>query len=77
VHVDTVNGRVTLYGKVVPSTNKEWVTTRDDIIRRDIKTALKTHPALKHVNVDVKSGTVRLAGTVESDWEPTRCDDCA
>jgi hyperosmotically inducible protein len=58
--------------QVVPTTNKEWVNTKDDIIRRDIKTALKTRPELKHVDVDVKSGSVRLSGTVASDWQSLR-----
>ena len=54
---------------MVPTAVKQEVAAKDADISRDLKLKLKDRAALKDVTADVKNGTVRLTGTVQSGWD--------
>lgn len=68
--VKTVEGvqRIENELQVVPNVAAEKVEARDDAIRQSVEGRLATREAVtdSHIRVDVKSGAVRLTGTVAS-----------
>jgi len=52
--------------QIVPSSRKEVVKAKDDVIEKDVKKAFSKNDALSHIDVEVKGGMVRLTGTVPS-----------
>jgi osmotically-inducible protein OsmY len=55
--------------EVVPSSQKQRAEAKDDDIGRDLKLAFKDRSEFKDVDTAVKNGTVRLTGTVDSEWD--------
>jgi hyperosmotically inducible protein len=55
--------------EVVPSSLRKVVDAKDTDISRDLGLAYKGKDEFKSVKTDVKNGTVRLTGTVNSGWD--------
>jgi hyperosmotically inducible protein len=55
--------------EVVATSQKKAVVAKDADVTRDLALAFKTRPELNAVSTAVKSGVVRLTGSVESGWD--------